>query len=169
MIKSVGTEISPQLGRTYLEAPLLIIPTDIFPDRPLALQNWYMQKFYGDYFLANENRSFFFLSEGYLNFGPLGALATMFVWGLFLGTAHNYAKSAKGEPGAVLLYALTIAFIFRGIAGHVGSLIVGLPAQAWGIVIVGIWISNGGIFGCFSRARRPSSRVHSPVVADSGS
>jgi hypothetical protein len=150
MIKSVGNEISPQFGLTYLEAPLFVIPTDIFPDRPAALQNWYMQKFYGDYFTANEGRSFFFLAEGYLNFGPLGVFATMTVWGVLLGTAHGYIRKARGEPGAALLYALTVAFIFRGIAGHSSSWIAGLTSQSLGIAIIGLWIANGRIFGSFS-------------------
>src|SRR5215831_2834310 len=156
MIKSVGTDLHPQFGLSYLEAPLLLIPADIFPDRPLGLQNWYMQRFYGDYYIGNENRSFFFLSEGYLNFGPVGVLLTMVIWGLLLGAAHNYIRRARKEPGAVLLYALTLAFVFRGVAGHFGSWISAFSSQAIGIAVIGLWVANGRIFGVF-KLRAPAS------------
>jgi hypothetical protein len=166
MIKSVGGEISPRYGLTYLEAPLFMIPMDVFPYRPLPLENWYMQKFYGDFFSRNEGRSFFFLAEGYLNFGPIGVFATMIVWGVMLGVAHSYIKLAKGEPGATLMYALTVAFVFRGIAGHSSSWISGLTTQAIGIVVIGIWIANGRIFGSFvsPSSRRVGIRRTAPSV-----
>jgi hypothetical protein len=150
MIKSVGIDMSPRYGLTYLQAPLLLVPTDIFPQRPQALENWYMQTFYGEYFSGNANRSFFFLSEGYLNFGPVGVVLTMIAWGLFLGAAENYSRRMRGEPGAALLYALTLAFVFRGIAGHFGSWVSALSSQAIGIAIIGVWIANGRIFGAFN-------------------
>lgn len=150
MIKSVGNEIAPRWGLTYLEGPLLVIPTDIFPKRPVALENWYMKRFYGEDFSGNVNRSFFFLSEGYLNFGPLGVIATMIAWGMLLGVVQSYIRLAKGEPGAALLYALTIAFIFRGIAGHAGSWLSGLTSQSLAVAVIGIWIANGRIARFFS-------------------
>ncbi len=168
MVKSVGDDVHLQWGLTYLEAPLLVIPTAIFPDRPEALQNWYMRKYYGLDSSGNENRSFFFLSEGYLNFGPAGVIATMVVWGILLGSAHNYVRLARGEPGAVLLYALTASFIFRGIAGHAGSWLAGLTSQGLGMAVIGIWIANGGVQRLFcGRVLRPSNSKSSAAVANS--
>jgi hypothetical protein len=66
----------------------------------------------------------------------------MMGWGLFLGTARNYVQGSGEKPGAVLLYALTIAFIFRGIAGDSISILVGLPEQALSAALIGIWITN---------------------------
>jgi hypothetical protein len=163
MIKSVGIDMSPRYGLTYLEAPLLLIPTDIFPDRPQALENWYMQRFYGEYFSGNANRSFFFLSEGYLNFGPVGVVLTMIAWGLFLGAAENYSRRMRKEPGAALLYALTLAFVFRGIAGHFGSWVSALSSQAIGIAVIGLWVANGRILGTFDW--RPAVGNHSKSSA----
>jgi hypothetical protein len=144
MIKSVGQEVNPQLGLTYLKAPLFFVPSVIFPHRPNDLAHWYMIKFYGDTYGLNEGRAFFFLSEGYLNFGPIGVIGTMFIWGLFLGAAHSYVRRAKRDPAAILLYALSVAFIFRGIVGDSVSLFVGLPEQALSAAILGIWMSNWG-------------------------
>ena len=144
MIKSVGTEVSPQFGLTYLKMPLFCIPSALFPSRPLPLANWYMERFYGGGYGLNEGRQFFFTSEGYLNFGPFGVLGTMLFWGWCLGAVHRYRELACGEPGALMLYALTVAFIFRGIAGDSVSLLVGLPEQSLSAAVLGIWISNWG-------------------------
>jgi hypothetical protein len=143
MIKSVGNDITPRYGLTYLESPLLVIPGVLLPERPMALENWYMQTFYGDSFSGNANRSFFFLSEGYLNFGPLGVIMTMIAWGMLLGVAEQYARRSRGHPSALLIYSLTVAFIFRAVAGYSASWISALSAQALGIACIGIWIANG--------------------------
>jgi oligosaccharide repeat unit polymerase len=142
MIKSVGAEFWPKFGITYMEAPLHWIPRALYPSRPLRLANWYVEKFYGSGFGINQSNQFFFLSEGYLNFGPFGVVATMILWGWLLGAAHHYQQLARGEPGAILLYALTVAFIFQGISGDLASLLVALPKQFLSAVIIGIWISN---------------------------
>lgn len=144
MIKSVGTEVSPQFGLTYLKMPLFWIPSALFPNRPLPLANWYMEEFYGGGYGLNEGRQFFFTSEGYLNFGPFGVLGTMLFWGWCLGAVHRYRQLACGEPGALMLYALTVAFIFRGIVGDSVSLLVGLPEQSLSAAVLGIWIANRG-------------------------
>ena len=141
MIGSVGHTVNPQFGATYLRAPIFWIPSSIYPNRPLPLTNWYMQRFYGGGFRLNEGRAFFFLAEGYLNFGTLGVLATMFGWGVFLGVCRHYLRTNGRNPGAVLLYAFTIAFIMRGIAGDFVSVFVGLPEQILSAAILGLWIA----------------------------
>lgn len=167
MIKSVGTEVPPQFGLTYLKMPLFWIPSALFPNRPLPLANWYMERFYGAGYGLNEGRQFFFTSEGYLNFGPFGVLGTMLFWGWCLGAVHQYGRLAHGEPGALMLYALTVAFIFRGIAGDSVSLLVGLPEQSLSAAVLGIWITNwGGLrsgvwrnsrsFACLAELQRPT-------------
>src|SRR5579859_5705015 len=108
VMQSVGSTVNPQLGLTYLRAPLFWIPGTLYKARPLPLSNWYMKEFYGGGLGLNEGRSFFFLAEGYLNFGTVGVLATIFVWGLFLGTCRAYERKSRGNPGAVLIYAFTV-------------------------------------------------------------
>jgi hypothetical protein len=142
MIKSVGREINPQFGLTYIKDALLWIPNVVFPDRPPTLTHWYMETFYDPGTALNEGKSFFFLSEGYLNFGPIGVFATMLAWGVFFGIVNAYLQNSKGEPGAILLCALTIAFIYRGIAGDVSSLFVALPEQSLSATVIGMWLAN---------------------------
>jgi hypothetical protein len=142
MIKSVGPDIFPKFGFTYLRSPLFFIPSVLFPSRPEALGNWYMKQFYGSGWGLNEGRAFYFLSEGYLNFGPAGVLAIMVVWGAALGAIHHYIRTAKSEPGAVLLYALSLAYIPAVIAGEFVSVLVGLPEQYLIAAILGIWLTG---------------------------
>lgn len=142
MMRSVGRDLDPRFGLTYIEAPLFLIPSVLFPNRPSALTHWYMDRFYGVGYGLNEGRAFFFTAEGYLNFGPLGVPFVMLMWGWFLGATQQYRVLARGEPSALLLYALTVAFIFRGIAGDSVSMVAGLPEQSLGAAILGIWISN---------------------------
>lgn len=144
MIRSVGSEIPPQLGLTYVKDAMLWIPSVLFPDRPPTLTHWYMETFYGEGHGLNIGRSFFFLSEGYLNFGLFGIFATMLAWGIFLGIVRSYLRMANKEPGAVLLCALTIAFIYRGLAGDFSSMFVGLPEQSLSAAVIGLWIANYG-------------------------
>lgn len=144
MIRSVGSELPPQLGLTYIKDAMLWIPSVLFPDRPPTLTHWYMETFYGEGHGLNIGRSFFFLSEGYLNFGLLGVFATMLAWGAFLGVVRAYLRMANKEPGAVLLCALTIGFIYRGLAGDFSSMFVGLPEQSLSAAVIGLWIANYG-------------------------
>lgn len=146
MIESVGSSVNPQLGATYLKAPLFWIPSALYSGRPLPLANWYMQEFYGGGLGLNEGRQFFFLAEGYLNFGTFGVLATMFGWGVFLGTCRRYLQANDRNAGAILLYAFAVAFIMRGVAGDFVSMFVGLPEQILSAVVLGLWIACRGKF-----------------------
>lgn len=142
MIRTVGTTINAQFGSTYVKAFTFFVPSVLFPGRPLPLTNWYMRTFYGTGWGLYEGRAFFFLSEGYLNFGPAGVFLTMAAWGLFLGAARSYMDTVQSEPGAIMLYALTIAWIFRGIAGDFVSTLVGLPEQSLFAAIVGLLLAT---------------------------
>lgn len=142
MIKSVGDDITPRFGESFVSATAFFVPTVLFPDRPLPLTTWYMRTFYDPTTALNEGRAFYFLAEGYLNFGPAGVFLVMIIWGLVLGTFKEYIDKSKGEPGAVLIYSLSIAFIFRGIAGDFSVMLVGLPEQSLSAAFLGILIAS---------------------------
>lgn len=142
MIRTVGNEINPLWGLSFVRAPLYYIPSAIFSERPLPLANWYMQEFYGTEFGLNEGRQFFILAEGYLNFGVAGAFIVMVIWGIFLGLLREFKARARGEPGALLLYSVVLAFVFRAIAGDFTSLVVGLPTQNLIPALLGVLIST---------------------------
>lgn len=144
MVRSVGTTVLPRFGATFARAPLFAVPGIIYPDRPLPLTNWYMAQFYGTGFGLNEGRAFFFLSEGYLNFGPAGIVLLSLAWGAFWGGVREYTRVGRGNPGSGLLVALSVAFIFRAVAGDFVSLLIGLPEQSLSAAVIGLVIVSGG-------------------------
>jgi len=142
MIESVGNSVNPEFGFTYLRAPLQVIPQALYPSRPLPLANWYVMRFYGSGYEFNEGRQFFFLSEGYLNFGVIGVFLTMIAWGYFLGALHHYRIASHGSPASLLVYSLTVAYIYIGISGESISWLVGLPELSLLAAFIGLWITS---------------------------
>jgi hypothetical protein len=132
VMQAMPDQIPFRLGRTFAEAFAFVIPSVLWADRPLPLPNWYMQQFYGLGYGLNEGRAFFFLAEGYLNFGPVGVAMIMAAWGIGCGIIGSYERGQAGSmnPCIALCLALSIAFIFRGIAGDSRSILIGLPEQS---------------------------------------
>lgn len=108
----------------------LFVPSALWPGRPLQLGNWYMSTFYGAGYGLNEGRAFYFLTEGWLNFGPVGVLLVMAIWGYGWGVVGAYAKRPALDPAAALLIALLVAFLERCIAGDSASITVGVAQQS---------------------------------------
>jgi hypothetical protein len=117
-------------GGTFLRAFTYFVPSVLWPERPLSLGAWYMDAFYGGGFLPNEGRGFFFLTEGYLNFGPAGVLLVMALWGLGLGALAARIALGSLEPLAALVIALALAYVYRAISGEFSTMLVGLPQQS---------------------------------------
>lgn len=150
MVRSVGTEIPPKWGSSFAVSPLFFVPSVLYASRPLPLGNWYMQQFYGDEkFGRNQGRGFYFLAEGYLNFGPLGVALLASLWGVLWRAAREYLTISQYAPGAVLLYALALAYMFRLIAGDSTTLLVGVAEQDLVPAILGL-----GLIGAWRHQRR---------------
>jgi hypothetical protein len=123
-------EVRPRWGATLGTALSLLVPSALWPDRPLPLGNWYMATFYGSGFGLNEGRAFFFAAEGWLNFGPAGVLLVMGIWGVFWGVLGAYVKKPGLQPLAALVAALCIAYMQRLVAGDSATFLVALPEQS---------------------------------------
>jgi hypothetical protein len=136
MVRSIGVDQWPWLGLSYLRAPVYMIPSFIFPDRPLPLANWYMENFYGGGYGLNEGRQFFFLAEGYLNWGAAGVFFIAAVWGIGWGALHRWMVRGRDRFGTVLIYSLLTAFMFRCIAGDIVTLLVGTTQQSLAAVFI---------------------------------
>lgn len=145
LARTIGVTEMPWFGASFLRAPVYLIPSALLPDRPLPLSNLYMEKFYGGGGGLNEGRQFFFLSEGYLNFGPIGVLLVAAVWGVGWGVLHCWMQRGRQRFGTVLIYALLTAFMFRCIAGDVVSLLVGTMQQSLVAVFLILVVAN--VFG----------------------
>lgn len=142
MIESIGSAKNPWFGLSYLYSPVYIVPSVIFPFRPLPLANWYMVEYYsGDSSKLNEGRQFFFLAEAYLNFGALGIALLSFAWGWLWGAVNQW-RAKNNNPAVVLVYALFVGFMFRCIAGDAASLIAGFTQQSLAAALVGLAITG---------------------------
>lgn len=129
-VKAIGLSDPPWLGLSYFKIPLYYIPSFLYPDRPPSLAQWYMQKFYSLGDKANEGRQFYFLSEGYLNFGWFGIFLTAAAWGLLWKLLYLWMSINKAKYGTVLLYSMITAFLFRCIAGDSVTITAGIAQQS---------------------------------------
>lgn len=158
--KFPSEQVPCRWGSTYLLAPLQFIPSVLFEKRPDPLANWYMTTFYGRGGFRNEGRQFFFLAEGYLNFGPIGVFLAMAFWGFALGVLNCYLKLNAGNHGAVLIYAICLAFLPRCIYADSIAPLVALPEQFLLIAIIGLWFSGG-----FKRLTVPQTKPRSLLAS----
>lgn len=146
MVRTVGFELTPWFGLSYLRAPIFLIPSIIYPDRPPDLASWYVEEFYGQQGHINEGRQFFFLAEGYLNFGPLGVLLISAIWGLGWRTLREWLVLNEYDPGATMIYALGLGFMFRCISGTFVSFVSGFTQQSLAIAIIGLMIAGARFY-----------------------
>jgi hypothetical protein len=150
VVRTIGVSEMPWLGASFVRAPIFLIPSFIYADRPPSIARWYMEKFYGGEGGINEGRQFFFLSEGYMNFGPLGVLLLAAVWGVLWGGLQGWMVRGRERFGTVLIYALLSAFMFRCIAGDFVTLLVGTTQQSLAAVLIILMVAN-----MFYRGREP--------------
>lgn len=155
LVAKIGVTEWPWLGLSFVRSPTYLIPSFLFPDRPDSLAIWYMNNFYGGSGGLNEGRQFFFLSEGYLNFGPLGVFLVAAAWGVVWGALHRWMKRGRQRFGTVLVYALVAGFMFRCIAGDVVTLLVGISQQS--LLAVALILILARLFD--RSRRRPRSAV----------
>lgn len=145
MVRKVGSEIAPWWGLSYVRAPLFLIPSAIYHDRPPGLSYWYMHHFYGQVGHQNEGRGFFFLAEAYLNFGPFGIVLIAGIWGVAWRALYAWAKRSDFDAGATMIYALVLAYMFRMIAGDAVTIVAGVTQQSLVIAIAGLLFSGARI------------------------
>ena len=104
-------DVRPLLGRSYVDAVLILTPKGLWSDRPQELAVWFAESFYPDIAAGGGGLGFFTLTEGYMNFGLVGAFAHMLVLGIVLGGAYQYLCRNRDRPAAVLLYGVIVAWI----------------------------------------------------------
>lgn len=104
------------LGGVTLKGLLLLIPNFIWPDRPLPLANWYMLEFVDANAGMNEGRQFFFLSEGYLNFGAFGVVVWGILYGVLLSLVSFYFVRRRSSFVHVVLFSLLVGNVLSFVA-----------------------------------------------------
>ncbi len=95
-------------GATLLDLIFQWIPRGLWPDKPYGLGQWYMRSYYDAGAAANEGRQFYYLTEGYVNFGFFGALIFSAVWGFMLKSISILG----GVRGSSLILPVFISAIY---------------------------------------------------------
>lgn len=96
------------------------IPRSMYINKDYGIGQWYYQKFYDPIAPPNEGRQFFFLSEGYLNFGYLGIILWSLLWGFFWKNISALKNNKRYNNRNILGY-----FIFSIYSGAMIILVAG--------------------------------------------
>lgn len=101
-------------GYSYFIEIVMFIPTFIFPDRPLPLQEQYML----DYFpLAKSGTGYgwFIMNDGFITFGLLGVMIEMYIYGKVLKKLYKRFFDNNPNPVVNFLYVYLLLFIFYSV------------------------------------------------------
>lgn len=141
-------KVEYKYGSTLLEGAALWVPRFIWPEKPYGLASWYYRTFYDPSAPPNEGRQFFFLAEGYLNFGLFGVLLWAFLSGAFwkwISRWLYFDKSSKDNYLLKFTATIFVANIHKLIAASSGAILVTLPKQTI------IWFIAGLLFSLISK------------------
>ncbi|MFC1964481.1 O-antigen polymerase [Chloroflexota bacterium] len=99
----------------YINDFLLLIPTIIYPDRPLPPARWYVQTFYPELFYRGGGRGFSVIGFGYLFAGPIGVLIHLFLFGLLFEALNKLFR--KTNITGLFLYSYFFVSLFSFVRG----------------------------------------------------
>lgn len=94
----------------YINDFLLLIPTIIYPDRPLPPAQWYVQTFYPEVFYRGGGLGFYVIGFGYLFAGPIGVLVHLFLFGLLFEALNKLFRTTS--TAGLFLYSYFFASLF---------------------------------------------------------
>lgn len=112
-------------GATVFDIVTQWIPRSIWPQKNYGNTEWYYKRYYDKHADTNEGRAFFFLAEGYLNFGLFGMLLWAVLWG---GIWKNIAFLASNKGAKTMLGAFIVA-------AYTGAIIILLPGDFVGLFV----------------------------------
>ncbi|MFZ2969749.1 MAG: O-antigen polysaccharide polymerase Wzy, partial [Minisyncoccia bacterium] len=95
----------------YLRDFSLLIPTVVYPDRPLPVGVWYVKNFEPELYEKGGGLTFYVIGYGYLLAGPFGVFLHLFLWG---GVLELFNKTFKmiGGAAAIFLYSYFFVSLF---------------------------------------------------------
>ena len=134
-------------GATLFDIGLQWIPRAFWSDKSYGNGVWYYQKYYDSSALPNEGRQFFFLAEGYLNFGILGMVLWAVLWGVFWKNIYFLVNYSKVTDMSAYIYAVYIAGMIMLMPGDFVSIFVAFPKSYL------IWFFLGYIISYLGRVK----------------
>lgn len=118
-MRVVPSILDHTLGATYFQFLWLLIPRGIWPDKPLAV---------GEYWLAALNPdsqlrfgggvSTGMIGEAYLNFGAIGLIVVPLVLGVVIFGLERFLSNRAGRPSGLALAVMTVGFLAYSSYGY---------------------------------------------------
>tara|TARA_Y100000114_G_scaffold37186_2_gene32784 strand:- start:6983 stop:8026 length:1044 start_codon:yes stop_codon:yes gene_type:complete len=140
----VGAQASGQIplhyGSTYVAALSAPIPRSLWPEKPVSVDNILNEAIFPSTHQLHIGFSFGIYSEPYLNFGIIGVILVMAVFGAVLGRV-SIALLTTTSTTVVFLVAMLTGFMFALVRGSISYdlqrfLILVLP------VLTALWIEQ---------------------------
>jgi oligosaccharide repeat unit polymerase len=142
LVHEISNGMPYQWGKTYFEAPLIMIPKALYPGRPMTASQWYTAKFFPDVAAQLGGRPLFFLGEAYLNFGLFGPPALMFLVGVGCRVVYAYLKKNRFSAEAALVYAAILGCIPSAIRIDIATTLKVSIASTLPVIFFVIWYSR---------------------------
>jgi oligosaccharide repeat unit polymerase len=142
IVHEISNGMPYQWGKTYYEAPLVLIPRALYPDRPMTASQWYTAKFFPEVATQLGGRPLFFLGEAYLNFGVFGPPALMFLAGVGCRVVYSYLQKNRFSAEAALIYAAILGCIPSAIRIDFATTLKVSIASTLPIILYVIWFSR---------------------------
>ena len=101
----------------YVKDFSLLIPTPIYPERPLPYNKWYVKTFEPELFKAGAGKTFHILGFGYLFFGAIGIFITFFLFGILFEWLNKTFEMIGGAAG-LFLYSYFFVELLRFVVGY---------------------------------------------------
>jgi oligosaccharide repeat unit polymerase len=131
------------LGRTFVEAFEILVPRPLYPDRPLAPSQWFVNLVDPVVAAAGGGYAYSLLAEGYLNFGVAGAVGVSVLQGVVVRTVVTYRRRAPFSRSRLLVYAIAVSLSVSMIRGDFATLLkVGIVSLALPAAVVAAWLGR---------------------------
>jgi hypothetical protein len=158
IIRDTPKYLDFQYGKTYLGLLFFFIPRAIWPGKPTLLTAiWTTERYLGldpyNYSIAPTT----LLGEFYLNFGELGIIFGMALWGIFLQFLYSYTKSGYIKNPSYLIFYSFMSIYFLWVSQTAAVTIIAI--RIW-IMIYLISLYLYIIERKISRASKPQSQTN---------
>ncbi len=121
LVTDMPERLSWQYGATFLPLVFKFVPRALFPEKPLGAGALITSAFFPSAYAAGLTRSASFLNEWYLNFGPIGVLAGMFLFGVAARLLYCYLLLQPRNKAAVIIYAVSLLGWLGVLKGEVST------------------------------------------------
>lgn len=115
LVKNIPQRINFDYS-AYIKDFSLLIPTVIYPERPLPYNQWYVKTFEPEIFRRGGGLTFYVIGFGYLFAGPIGVLIHLFLFGALFEWLNKIFKMI-GSSAGLFLYSYFFIQLFSFVVG----------------------------------------------------